>query len=126
MLNGAWVDGADEGSLFTTMYYMNPFGKMNSDATGGADPYNYDQNGDHFSISASSFHPGGANFCFCDGSVKFIKDTISSWRLDPARSWQPVNVQFDFATDVFVVGPPGMGVYQALSTRAGGEAVSPP
>ena len=123
--NGAWVDGADEGSLFTTMYYMNPFGKMNSDANGGpASDYNYDQIGDQFSVSASSFHPGGANFCFCDGSVKFIKETIQSWRLDPSRSWQPVNVSFDFTTDVFTVGPPGMGVYQALSTRAGGEVIS--
>jgi prepilin-type processing-associated H-X9-DG protein len=107
------------------MYYMNPFGKMNSDANGGgAGFYNYDQNGDQFSVAASSFHPGGANFCFCDGSVKFIKETISTWRLDPSRSWQPINVQFNVGTDTFTVGPPGMGVYQALSTRAGGEVIS--
>jgi prepilin-type N-terminal cleavage/methylation domain-containing protein/prepilin-type processing-associated H-X9-DG protein len=122
--NGAWVDGADEGSLFTTMYYMNPFGKMNSDAGSQPGSYNFDQNGDQFSIAASSYHPAGANFCFCDGSVKFIKDTIQSWRLDPNNFWQPVNVTFSYATDVFTVGPPGMGVYQALSTRAGNEVVS--
>jgi prepilin-type processing-associated H-X9-DG protein len=122
--NGAWVDGADEGTLFTTMYYLNPFGKMVSDAGTTSEPYNFDQNGDQFSVAASSFHPGGANFCFCDGSVKFIKDSINTWRLDPGKSWQPVNVTFNFATDVFTVGPPGMGVYQALSTRAGGEVIS--
>jgi prepilin-type N-terminal cleavage/methylation domain-containing protein/prepilin-type processing-associated H-X9-DG protein len=124
IVNGAWVDGADEGSLFTTMYYMNPFGKMTSDAGDGpAGDYNYDQNGDQFSIAASSYHPGGANFCFADGSVKFIKETISSWKLTPPN-WQPVNVNFNVNAGTFTVGPPGMGVYQALSTRAGGEVIS--
>jgi len=28
-------------------------------------------------ISASSYHPGGVNVGFLDGSVKFIKDSIS-------------------------------------------------
>jgi prepilin-type processing-associated H-X9-DG protein len=31
--------------------------------------------GDDFVLSASSFHPGGANFAFIDGSVRFIKDS---------------------------------------------------
>ncbi len=121
ILNGAWHDGNDEGSLITTMYYLNPFGKMTSDANGS--DYNYDQVGDQFSISASSYHPGGANFCFADGSVKFIKDSINTWQLNPTN-WQPVNVTFDVNTDIFTVGPPGMGVYQALSTRSGGEVIS--
>jgi prepilin-type processing-associated H-X9-DG protein len=32
-------------------------------------------------ITATSNHPGGVNVCFTDGSVKFIKDSISpqSW-----------------------------------------------
>jgi prepilin-type N-terminal cleavage/methylation domain-containing protein/prepilin-type processing-associated H-X9-DG protein len=41
-----------------------------------------------------SFHPGGANFAFADGSVKFIKQTIAT------------------------------PTYMALGTRAGGEVVS--
>ena len=44
--------------------------------------------------NATSNHPGGCNFTFGDGSVKFIKDTIS------------------------------MPTYWALGTRAYGEVIS--
>ncbi len=43
---------------------------------------------------AFAFHPGGANFAFGDGSVKFIKETV------------------------------GMRTFAALVTRAGGEVIS--
>jgi prepilin-type N-terminal cleavage/methylation domain-containing protein/prepilin-type processing-associated H-X9-DG protein len=124
VMNGAWHDGSDEGSFFTSMYYINPFGKMTSDA--GAGPvgdYNYDQVGDNFSVAASSYHPGGANFGFCDGSVRFVKETINSWKLVPPN-FTPANVGFNVTTGIFTVGPPGMGVYQALSSRNGGEVIS--
>jgi prepilin-type N-terminal cleavage/methylation domain-containing protein/prepilin-type processing-associated H-X9-DG protein len=45
-------------------------------------------------INASSFHPGGANFAFADGSVRFIKDSVN------------------------------MLTYESLGTRGSGEVIS--
>jgi prepilin-type processing-associated H-X9-DG protein len=45
-------------------------------------------------LGFGSYHPGGANFAFCDGSVRFLKS----------------------ATDLKVLS--------ALATRSGGEVVS--
>ena len=45
-------------------------------------------------VNASSNHPGGCNFTFADGSVKFIKDSVN------------------------------MTVYESLGTRSSGEVIS--
>ncbi len=59
--------------------------------------------------SASSLHPGGVNALVADGSVRFIKESVESWPLDPiARA--------------HLFGAP-LGVWQKLATRNGGEIV---
>jgi prepilin-type N-terminal cleavage/methylation domain-containing protein/prepilin-type processing-associated H-X9-DG protein len=109
---------------FTTMYPLNP---QNRDLQvtspnlgnvfGGIAATNH-------VFAASSNHPGGANFAFADGSVRFLKDTINSWPLDP-QTGDPIGVTFNSATGRFQMAPGArFGVYQALSTRAGGEALS--
>jgi prepilin-type processing-associated H-X9-DG protein len=119
--NGAWVSGNFGDTLFTTLYPMNPFNRISDDPNGDFF-YSFDAQEDIFSIAASSFHPGGCNFAFLDGSVHFIKDTINAWPYNPVGG-APTNVSYNTTTGLFTVGPP-MGVYQALSTRAGGEPVS--
>ena len=73
-------------------------------------------------LAASSFHPDGANFSFVDGSVRFLKDTISTWPYNAAQG-TPSNLTAD-ANGVLRIAPNTQGVYQALSTRSGGEAIS--
>jgi len=51
--------------------------------------------------SVNSFHPGGANFLFCDGSVRFLTYTIN--KLVPGTNYT---------------------IIEALTTRAGAEAVA--
>ena len=76
--------------------------------------------------SASSFHPGGANFAFADGSVKFLKDTINSWPIPPAGQFLPTGINLNSTSGVYSINPVqvGLRVYQALSTRNGGEVIS--
>jgi prepilin-type processing-associated H-X9-DG protein len=110
-----WFSPNYGDTMFTTFYPINPWKKLNN--TDG-----YLTQGDAYVMAASSFHPGGANFAFCDGSVRFLKDTINSWQYNP-QTGVPTNVSVD-ANGFFVLAPNTQGVYQALSTRNGGEVIS--
>jgi prepilin-type N-terminal cleavage/methylation domain-containing protein/prepilin-type processing-associated H-X9-DG protein len=109
-----WAGGWYGSTIFTSFYPINPLGKVN------------DEYGDGlcraYIGAVSSMHPGGANVAFVDCSVKFIKETIDSWAIDPSTA-TPLGVFRDNG-GLFQLAPQTrFHVWQVLTTRAGDEIV---
>jgi len=63
-------------------------------------------------ISATSFHPGGVNVTFLDGSARFITDSIDS------------GTEHAFPNPATPTGKSPFGIWGAMGSRNGGETVS--
>lgn len=111
-----WFDGYYGDTLFWTMRPINSQSQI-PHALSNENLVTSD------AAVAGSFHPTGANFAFCDGSVRFVKETIDSWPINQDTGL-PLGLLGN-AGGVFKLSNQTLiGVYQALSTRAGGEVVS--
>jgi prepilin-type processing-associated H-X9-DG protein len=103
-ITGNWGD-----TLMTSLYPPNAYKHVVLGASAA------------WSDSASSLHPGGVNVLMGDGSARWVGETVQSWPID-ALTGNPVGASL--TPGGWWAGLQPSGVWQALSTRAGGEVVS--
>jgi len=103
---GWFITGNFGDTIFTTFYPPNMIKKVSISA------------GLRQTFAASSLHPNGLNVLLGDGGVRFVRDTINSWPYDNDTG-QPAGATR--AAGGWWENAPRAGVWQALSTRSGGE-----
>jgi prepilin-type N-terminal cleavage/methylation domain-containing protein/prepilin-type processing-associated H-X9-DG protein len=127
-----------ESGVVASMYGVNPWKKFGLITTGGIPQQYYisyyDCGGNGcgsvwaITTSVGSFHPGGANVGMADGSVRFLKETIASFPVNavPANNYAtngPGPYLSGYNTYGMFSGTQ-MPIFNALSTRNGGDIVS--
>jgi prepilin-type N-terminal cleavage/methylation domain-containing protein/prepilin-type processing-associated H-X9-DG protein len=73
--SGACWNGSHAGTLHFNAY--NHYNTPNKLSCVAANSWGGAPGGFNDIITATSNHPGGVNVCFCDGSVRFVKDTVN-------------------------------------------------
>jgi len=114
---GGWQIGWRWGDSRTPYTLWHPMLPPNSPSCGN-------RGEDWAMISASSRHPGGVNVLMGDGATRFITDSIDAGDPTNTVAGSPLLADPDRPQDYS--GPSVYGVWGALASKAGGEAVQVP
>ena len=120
--NGAWVSGNFGDTLFTTLYPMNPFGRIGETST----PTATTSTATTPRRTTSRSRRRASIPAAATSASSTARSASSRKRSTPGHTTRATGRRrtslITRSTGLFSAGPPS-GVYQSLSTRAGGEVV---